>query len=411
MNKYVISDSKEIENLYYNFRKKKVEIILRYDLKEVTAKIYRITNVFITLFYKGDIDPNIESIEMNMTSNSNIYFSVCRVIKIASGEITLSLPEYLEKRVKRKYSRVVTNKNIYLKFNVISNINDKLDFVGIKSNISNKFTGAYKELSKPIPDIKKIITLISKEIKGRASVFEIKLYKKGDTYPKRIYVLKETKKTIFISSVNNSKSYIKSLPISNIMTYLPYIKKLYKKGKNKDSIKIELNSIMEEDKNLCLASYICSPIMLFDKVVGHIFLGLKENSITIFSESDAYIVKTGCNIISEALAKSRLHKLNTGDDFSVLVIDLSAGGLSMQFSDQFILKHISTHTRLRITLKVNEKEIRIIGNITRIDEQNDETAIVAVRFTDIRWLEQEHIEKYVNQQIEVEKSDNLKYKI
>jgi hypothetical protein len=409
MNKHIIDDPKEIENLYYSFRKKKTEVTLKYDLKETTAQIYRITSIFLTLFYKGNINPRIKTIEMTMSADASIYSAISRVIKISSGELTVALPEQLEKRVKRKHRRIDSKEGIYLRFNVISDINDKLDFLYDKGRVSNKFLEARKELVKPVPDIKKAITIISSELRGNTSIFEVKLYKQGEVYPKRINVLKEVKKTIFISNTKDKHSYLKSLSINGVVSYLPYIRDIRKTmHDDKDSIKAEFASIMQEDAKLSLVSYICSPIMLYEKVIGHIFLGLTKEFNSKFSGADAYTVKVGCDIISKTIAKNKLHQLNTGDDFDILVTDLGGGGLSMQLSDQYILlKHLSIFTKLSMVLKLNEREIKVVTTINRIDKQENNDAIIAVKFTDINWTEQEYIDKYVNRQIEIDKMQNV----
>ncbi len=402
MSENVITDPKEIENLYQSFRTKKVEVTLRYELKEYNAQIYRVSHVSITLFYKGDIPETIDYIEMSTTMAGAVFFATCRVVNISSGEITLSYPEQLEKRIKRKYKRVNTKGDVYLKFHVISSFDEKLDFTDHQQHLPPQFMAVAKELEQPVPDIKRIFSLLAQELKKKASLFDIKLYRPNESYPKRVEILKEFKKIIFIENVRDSKAYLKNHQNIKAVSFLPYIHQLKADGKGDQDIRDELITIMKEDIKTTAISYICSPIMLFGQVIGHVFLGVTGGSYSIFRDHDLYFVQSSCEIISEALAKSRLNKLDTGDNFDVIALDLSAGGLSMQFADQFILKHLSADTKLRMVLKVIDKEIKVVGKIIRIDREGDE-AEVAIKFTEIRWNDQENVDKYVNRKLEMDK--------
>ncbi|MDH4128444.1 MAG: PilZ domain-containing protein [Spirochaetota bacterium] len=401
MNENLINDPKAIENLFQSFRASKIEIFLRLDLKEFTAQIHRVSDVSITLFYKGNIPTDIEKIDLNTTRGDSIYFATCRVLNISPSEITISLPEELEKGTKRKYRRVNTKDDVFIKFNVISNTEGKFESEEQIKKLPQQFTNIYREMIKPIPDIKIILPLLAQELKKKAPIFDIKLYGGDEPESKRIHVLKHFKRNIFISNVRDSKSYLKDIHNIDAISFLPYITQLKENNNSDQMIKEELLQIMKEDIRTNTISYICSPIKLFDQVIGHVFLGLSEGSL-VFRDHDISFVQTCSEIISEAIAKSKLHQLDTGDEPNVPVIDLSAGGLLMQFKDSFIIKHLNVNTKLRIELKIVNKIIKLIGKITRLTSDLD-VAIIGVKFTEIRWSEQGEVDKYVNRRLEAEK--------
>ncbi len=402
-NEQILTDAKSIHSLFQSFRANKNLIILRYELQEFNAQIHRVNDYSISLFYKGSLPLNIENIELSTSMRDTIYFAECKVLNMAQSEITISIPSELEKGVKRKYSRVHTNNDVYLKFNVISNAEDKFQGSSKGQKIPPQFVTICKELLQPIPDIKRIFPLLAQELKKKAPLFEIKLYKNEESNPKRVDILKRYKETIFITNVRDSKAYFKDHHGLEAISFLPYFNDLKSAGKNDQIIKSELVQTMKDDIASTAISYICSPIILFSQVIGHIFLGFTEGSYNVFREQDIYFVKYACDIITEALAKAKLHQLDTGKDFDVSTIDLSGGGVLIEMNDPFILKYLTVEMKLRIVLKVNEREVTTVGKIIRIEKNEEKNTEIAVKFTELRWNDQEYIDTYVNRKIGMEK--------
>ncbi len=402
-NEQLITDAKSIHSLFQSFRANKNIIILRYELQEFNAQIHRVNDYSITLFYRGKLPLNIENIEVSTSLRDTIYFAESKVLNIAQSEITLAIPPELEKGVKRKYPRVHTKDDVYLKFNVISNADDKFQGNNKGQKIPPQFVTICKELLQPIPDIKRIFPLLAQELKKKAPLFEIKLYKNEETNPKRVDILKRYKETIYIANVRDSKAYFKDHHGLEAISFLSYFNDLKNSGKPDQVIKNELIQAMKDDIASTAVSYICSPIILFSQVIGHIFLGITEGSYSVFRDQDIYFVKYACDIITEALAKAKLHQLDTGKDFDVPTIDLSAGGVLIEMNDPFILKYLTGDMKLRIVLKVNEREVTTIGKIIRIEINEEKNTEIAVKFTELRWNDQEYIDTYVNRKIGMEK--------
>ncbi len=395
----VITDSKSIENIFQSFRASKSNIIIRHELKEYNAFVYRVSDVSITFDYKGNLSTDLETIEISTTTRDAIYFAICKVLNISGSEITVAYPSELEKGVKRKFKRVDTIDDVYLKFNVISNVEDNFN-IDDNKNIPQQFAHIYKELMKPIPDIKIVLPLVAQELKKKAPLFEIKLYKENEVFSIRAKILSKYKKMIYINNVKESKSYLKDHQKPDLISFLPYIQELKQNNLNDDAIRGELINIMKEDISTSAITYICSPIILFNHAIGHIFLGVSEGSFSVFRDQDFVFVQTACDIISETLAKGKLHQLDTGNDFTIKALDLSAGGVLMELNDANIVKLINENMKLRIVLKVNDKEIKTIGRIRRLDKE-DNKAIIGIKFSEIRWNDQEFVDRYVNRRIEI----------
>ena len=402
MEENVISESKNIVNLFQTLKANKTDIFLRHELKEYNATVSNVSDVSVILNYKGNISAKIEKLEFNSTQGDTVYFCIMRIIKVTPDEITLSLPMEIEKRIKRKYKRVNTEGDVFLHFNIITNFDDKGIFEDNKK-IPPQFSAIYKEITNELPDVKRIVPLLSQELKKKAPLFEIKLHKGGETYPKRVELLKKFKETVFISNAKDSKNYIKDIHNMGAITFLPFIHEIKQKVDDDAVVRKILVDIMREDLSTTATSYICSPIMLFGNVIGHIFLGATDGSHVMFRDQDIYFVQTACQLLSEAFAKNRLYQLNTGEDYSIATVDLSGGGLSMKIVDPVVLKYLYDGTKLRIMTKVMDKEIKTVGKVTRIEKESDSVGIIGVKFTEIKWNDQEYIDKYVLRKIEMDK--------
>ncbi|MDH5680389.1 MAG: PilZ domain-containing protein [Spirochaetota bacterium] len=402
---HIISDTKSISNLFQTFRASKADLTIRHELSEFTGQVHRMSDVSASLFYKGAIPKDIDKVDISVTLRDTIYFATCKVVNVNDGEITLAFPMEVEKGIKRKFQRVDTEGDLFAKFNVISNIDESFDIDEQKKKIPQQFLHLYKELTKPVPDIKKILPLLAQELKKKAPLFEIKLYQGNEKIARRVDILKTYKQTIFVSNTKDTKSYLKDQHNVNAISFLPYIQTLKDNGFDDDKIKSVLLTVMKEDLATRALSYICSPITLFGHVIGHIFLGISEGAHQIFRDQDIYFVQSACDIISEAFAKGKLHQLDTGDEFNVPVLDLSGGGTLLKLQDPFILKHLVEDMRLRVVIKINDSEVKAVAKIIRVNTENMEPgeATLATKFTEIRWSEQEIIDKYVNRKVEMEK--------
>ncbi len=147
--------------------------------------------------------------------------------------------------------------------------------------------------------------------------------------------------------------------------------------------------------------------MLYQNVIGHILVLTTEHSLKTLRITDVYYLKALADIVSEALAKARLFQLDTGSEFDIKVFNISAGGVYMEVSSQYIIKYLQEKMHIMATIRIENREIETISEIRRIDFIGQDVRI-AVKFLEIKPADQTFIERYVQKHIEETRSNRKK---
>ena len=249
-----------------------------------------------------------------------------------------------------------------------------------------------------MPDIKKILTMIGTEINKLGSMGEIKLLKENEKYSEEVNLVVKYKKSFWITNTDDPKAFIKEIPDHNIINYSVYFKEMKKMGWQDSKIREEILKKKERYKNKNVLSIIVIPVLLYGNAIGHVSVYTSLKSLKNLRITDVYYMKALADVASEALTKAKLFKLDTGIDYEIEVLNLSAGGAYLEVTSKYIIKFLHEGLHLKIGFKFSGREVETVSEIRRIDFF-EESARIALKFIELSAKDQEYIEEYVKKHI------------
>lgn len=396
MKKQIISEAATIAHYLNKLRLESRKVIVRSDLVETQGLITDADANSIRILYQGNFAPSRSTVNLQFMIDGSYYFCYVPVYNNANRIITLGKPDFLENRSIRKYPRIYVNEEVFARFNIIADVSmDKgLNTAGAPPKLAT----IYFELQKNVPDIKKVLAMVGEEIKKISLVSEIKIHKDEDKLPEEVLMVKEYKMPFWIADAANPKEYIKEIPTGDIINLNMFFKEKMNKGWQESKIREELVKKEQRYAKQGIGSFVICPIKLFENVIGHISIFTKAADPRKLRLTDVYYVKALADIVSESLAKARLFKLDTGADYDIPVINISAGGAYLEVNSQYIIKFLHELMHLKTSFKFSGKTVDAISEIRRMDFIG-ESVRLALKFTEIATPDLDFLEEYVKNHI------------
>jgi hypothetical protein len=402
--KLLIEDSFEIDKLMNKFKGTRTIIDFEVGGKFYQGTFKEVTDITTTIHFKGKIIENTTFVEVNITSGLTIYNFRSSILDLQDNELVISTPTVMRTLVKRKYKRVDLNESdeATLEFTVASGDASQKT----SGKVSPKYAQIHQELSKKIPDIKKIVQLIYAQLKTYADEFEIELYReKKKTLP--VQIIKELKETYYVKDIKERRAYMTTHSLPKVVCLGTYLKYLNEKGQSQDDIKKIMLSAFAEDQKKKIRAFMYSPITLFGDVIGHIYVG---NFKSEFNDQDVFITINMAEIISEAFVKTKLFQLEEKGAIKGKIINLSGGGSLIEVNDQYVIKFIKSGTKLKTVLSLKDvsgkfHKFNCSAKVIRL-ETIEGTIHIGIKFMEMRWNEHDIIDKYVRKKIEFNNAMN-----
>lgn len=398
-----IDNWEKINQLFTRLRMESRKVILRYDTLEFKGQVSSFNSNNLHLVVKGNVIPKGEKFHLQFMISGEYYFTEVETKKIQNKTIVVTMPLELEIRSIRRYPRAFVEGNVSARFKLLTNESAPSTTGTTTSGAPPKLAGIYFEMQKNVPDIKKVLAMVGKELNNLGPVSEIKLHKENEQYSEEIKLVIRYNKPFLVANSTNPKSYVSEFPANDMINYSAFLKELRKSGWNNDQLR---EAIITRQKTLLsqgIRSIMVVPIKLFDNVIGHILIKTMQNDPKELRISDVYYVMALADIVSEALAKGKLFNLNTGKDYDIPVINISAGGVYLEVNSPYINKFLHEDMKLQLDIKIIKKEIQTSAEIRRIDYV-DKTVRLAIKFLQIDEESQKYIEEFVNHQLEYVKS-------
>lgn len=395
-----IEDNDRIDRFIARLRLESRKVILRSELIETNGMVIDFDQTTMTILFQGSFTPIGNKANIQFMIEGDYYFAFVDVVRCTEKQIVLRKPSFLENRSARKYPRTYVNGEVFARFNIISDLSVERDIN--TANAPPKLSKIYFELQKNVPDIKKVFAMIGAEIKNISSHSEIKLHKEGEKYPEEVSLVIKYKKPFWIMETADPKNYIKEIPANDVINFSSFFKEMKRAGWNDARIREEILKRQQRYNTQKIHSVAVVPIKLFENVIGHILTLASDQTARTLRQSDIYYLMALADIASEALAKARLFKLDTGSEYEIPVHNISAGGAYLEVNSQYIIKFLQESMHLKTGLKFSGKEIESISEIRRIDFIG-ESVRLAIKFIEMAAPDQEFIENFVRKTIDFNK--------
>lgn len=393
----------KINQLFTRLRMESRKVILRYNELEFKGQVSSFNSNNLHLVVLGNVIPNCDHFNLQFMISGEYYFTEVDTKKIENKTIVVSMPLELEIRSIRRYPRAYVEGNVKARFKLLTNESTASTVPANSTGVPPKLAGIYFEMQKNVPDIKKVLAMVGKELNSIGPISEIKLHKENEKYDEEINLVIRYNKPFLVSNSSNPKSYVSEFPANDMINYAAFLKELRRSGWDNNRLREAIIERQTKLTSLGIRSIMVIPIRLFDNVIGHIQIKTTQDTAKELRVSDAYYVMALADIVSEALAKGKLFNLNTGKDYDIPVINISAGGVYLEVNSPYINKFLHEEMKLQLDIIIIKKEIQTTAEIRRID-YIDKTVRLAIKFTRVDEETQKYIEEFVNHQLEYVKS-------
>ena len=397
MKNTLVTDPDKIKHYIVKLRLESRKILVRSDLLESSGMIIDSDENSMTILYTGKFAPQKNMINIQFNLDGDTIFGFISVYKNFTNRLVVGIPKELEIRSIRKFPRTDVYGHVHNRFYIISDGNPDKEVTS--SSAPPQLAKIFWELEKNVPDIKKILMMIGSEVNKIGSVGEIKILKDEEKYTEEVGFVVKYKKAFWLPNTNEAKTYIKEIPDQNIINFGMYFKEMKQLGWQDSRISEEILKRRTNYNQQNILSIIVVPIMLFENVIGQISVNTSQKSVKNLRITDVYYLKALADIVSEALTKAKLFKLDTGVDYLIDVTNLSASGASLEVKSRYILKFLHQGLRIKAGLKFSGRIVETISEIRRIDF-HEESSYVAIKFIEISTKDQDFIEDYVKKHID-----------
>ncbi len=351
--------------------------IEKYDESNLTA---RLDSPFI-----GELG-EINSI--NFVFNNNYHYFPAAIIQEDERHLNILVPEVIYKNILRKYKRLDVYGKIYMKFKIM--IQSEKKEMEHSSLLDERVI--IQEVSKPRPSVDKLLIGIKNLVSEYTQKFQVKVFKPNEKMSFEEKVIKDIKKAFLIYDSYEDSISERRFYDENFLTVGGAYEYYIRSGEVRKAVEAKLLDMLQQKRNSRIFSECFVPLMLEGEAVGYIRL---TNDVDFHrSIKPAFIERTAryAGILVEALVKYDYFSLETGTDYDISVVNISAGGLLFRLQKKKLQQYLIANTVVQMSIRFPKRQIEARGIIHRIDDENSE---YGVKFQEINEIDRKFIEDTV----------------
>jgi len=381
--------------------------ILRLDGREVelhlpqyieVAKISNTTHDNFTVKLSTELInleyEDVEYVYINFVFSGAELMGKCRFVEQTRAFITLTYPETLTSRSKRKYPRVKLKELLPAKLNLKDFPEKEIGEISSRK-LPVKYSKIYWEVQREVVDIKKVFLMVGKELKMISPYSEVIIYNNENKNTRDASIMRRSGKILFIDDCRKVQSYTRFIPSDKIINYGSFLNEYKLKGVLQEELVNELKSIIKEDLSQGFTSKVLIPVFSGGGVIGHIRAVQKEADKKITSENISDL--SALSILMSAAMEKAKYTPELDDAINSSLVDISEGGLFLRVVNNRAEVSIPEGASIEVKFVLGEKEVILKGNVCR---KNEEEKSYAIKFLEIGEDEKKLIRKFVDQSIE-----------
>ncbi|RKX95741.1 MAG: hypothetical protein DRP84_03270 [Spirochaetes bacterium] len=331
---------------------------------------------------------------VNFVFNNNYHYFDSEFQILDDTRILIFVPELIKKNLTRKYKRLYVDGKVFMRFKVI--IQSKSIQFKDSPLMDERFI--FQEVKKPKPAIDKILISIKNLVSEFAQKIQIKVYKQNDKFNFIDEVLRDTKQIFLIYNSYEDSLDEKRFMDKDIMTIMDVFNYYIRKGEPRKRIEDKLLDLLQDRRNKRIFSECYVPLLLEDEVVGYIRLINDFDFHRNIKPINALKTKQYAEVLVEALVKYDYFRLDSGKDYNIPVVDISAGGLLFRLEDKKLKRYLAKNTLLEIDVNLPYRRINARGIVTRVMKEHSE---YAVKFQEIEQDDAEYLNSLAQGKIKI----------
>jgi len=334
----------------------------------------------ILLALRSPLTRNIGgTVRVHFVFHNNHHYFDAVPLKKSDLHVQVTFPDIIFKNMLRRHERIGVQDKVFMRFKIMVQ-SEKKGFA--ISSIREERT-LIQELNKPKPSIDKILNGIKHLVSDFAQNFQIRVFKPGETLSLDEEIVKGTKRIFLIydsfeDSIDERRFYEeKVVTIADAYEYLVRRGELRMKAENR------ILDMLQQKRNGKIFSECLVPLMLEGETVGCIRLWNDMDYHRIIKPSFALRASWYAGILVEALVKYDYFSLESGDDFDIPVINVSAGGVLFKLERAELKRYLVLKTILQMAIQFPARQVEARGSIHRIDEEGAAYGVQLERINEV----------------------------
>lgn len=387
--KMMVTSDLEKDLIFQSLRKLKQPVNVTVDNIEYGGYIERYDAGSILLQMTSLIIGDIEGQRrVNFVFNNNYHYFTTEVRQQDEEHIVLLFPQELTKNILRRYDRINVRGKVFMKFKIMIQA-EKKEFEN-SSLLDERVIS--REVKKPRPAVEKILNGIKHLVSEFAQKFQVKVFKPGEPLSFIEEIIKETGKIFVIYNSYEDAIEDKRFYEDQILTVGSAYDYMISRGDPRQACEGKLIDMLQQLRNKRIFSECYVPMMLEGDGVGYIRLINDIDYHRSIKPSFAKRVAGYAGILVEALVKYDYFSLESGGEFDIEVVNVSAGGLLFTLDKENLKQYLITQTVLRMSILFPHRQVEARGVIHRFIK---EMAEYGISFQEINQDDINYIESFV----------------
>jgi hypothetical protein len=387
--KMIVSGELERNLIFKSLQKMKEPLNITVDGIEYQGLVDRFDAATITMKMLSPVIGDIEgNNRINFVFNNNYHYFNADIAQLDEDRVLVHLPEKIYKNILRKYERIDVRDTASMKFKIMIQ-SEKKDLE--QSPLVDERV-IFQEVKKMRPSIEKLLQGIRNLVSEFSQNFQVKVFKGGEKLSFEEEIIKETRKALLIYDSYEDTISEKRFYEEQLLTIGGVYEFYISRGEARTAIEGRLLDLLQQKRNNRIYSEVYVPLMLEGEAVGYLRL---SNDVDYHRSIKPTFVERAtkyAGILVEALVKYDYFSLESGKDFDIPLVNISAGGLLFTLGKPNLTQYLIIQTILQMSIRFPARLIEARGVIFRIDEDRSE---YGVKFQEINEIDVQYIESLV----------------
>lgn len=355
------SDVNQISHLFLYLKWQNKRVQLTYGLEQYSAEVLSVDGAYATLKVPDFDEGSFRRILIQFDA-MNVYYQFEVIMTSVSGNIIeFRMPDQIQSATRRKYRRIYTEA-VYMRF--LLEYQPLFGKRGVGQLVEDRYYPIVAELKKDYPDLSLILRIISEEIQRLSDSYEFKFYQKGDKKSLMEQVIGSQQATLYIRDTGRIESYINKINQFGLINFEREFKNMLNAMEESEA-RDHFESLQKQEMRDHIYTYVASPLSIFDRTIGHIYVYTSVLDKRMIAAEDAQIIDILSRLLSYGMSKTAVSQTYYRAPLAK-VKNLSMAGLLFEVQNPVLFEYLLDHDRLRVFLPLVNELLEFETEITRL---------------------------------------------
>ena len=291
---------------------------------------------------------------------NELYQFEVPIINVDHERVVIRIPAYIQSAQRRKFSRIQVD-DLFMKFIVL--YQPLLGGQTSNYNVDTRFPYIVRELQQEEPDLYLLLRIVNEELQRISPNFAITIYQPDQEKSFMEESLSRYKQTIFINDTSTAEKYYEQMQVSTLINYQKEYYRMVRESSDEEAESFFEQKRQEDSRN-CLSTYICTPLQIFDQVIGYFYVYSTVLDPIVISTDAALRLDVLGKLFSYALSKNVISRTYYRHALT-RVVNISLSGLLFELNDDILFDYLTFHDKVKLTVQVKQNILHFTGEITR----------------------------------------------